>query len=397
MRALRFARLLTDPGLRTSPLARPSPRAPARLANFRPARSRTQSATRAMSGSTVVRKVSGLQFPFQTPDPFLFAVYHNDEYPAGDEQMRAPRRGNGADFDPNAPYRMYHGDRVPGFPQHPHRGFETVTATMRGIVDHTDSLGNAGRYGHGDVQWMTAGSGIVHGEMFPLVHADTPNHLRLFQIWLNLPSRKKMTDPAFVMHWAPDVQMARAGDGDVEVVVWAGSLFGAKGQPPPPDSWAADPANDVGIYFLTAKPGSSASLPPADGGAATNRTMYFFEGDGVVVGGRVVSSKSAIELDASQACEIAVPSSASTDTLLLVLQGKPIGEPVAQHGPFVMNTRLEIQRAFEDYQKTRFGGWPWPKDAMTFPKDKGRFALVNCVEEPGPGGVAGLRGHRTEL
>ena len=215
MRALRFARLLTDPGLRTSPLARPSPRAPARLANFRPARSRTQSATRAMSGSTVVRKVSGLQFPFQTPDPFLFAVYHNDEYPAGDEQMRAPRRGNGADFDPNAPYRMYHGDRVPGFPQHPHRGFETVTATMRGIVDHTDSLGNAGRYGHGDVQWMTAGSGIVHGEMFPLVHADTPNHLRLFQIWLNLPSRKKMTDPAFVMHWAPDVQTARAGDGDV--------------------------------------------------------------------------------------------------------------------------------------------------------------------------------------
>ena len=123
---------------------------------------------------------------------------------------------------------------------------------MRGIVDHTDSLGNAGRYGHGDVQWMTAGSGIVHGEMFPLVHEDAPNHLRLFQIWLNLPSRSKMTEPAFVMHWAPDVQTARPGDGGVDVVVWAGSLFGAKGQPPPPDSWATDPANDVGIYFLTA-------------------------------------------------------------------------------------------------------------------------------------------------
>ncbi len=268
---------------------------------------------------------------------------------------------------------------------------------MRGIVDHTDSLGNAGRYGHGDVQWMTAGSGIVHGEMFPLVHQDAPNHLRLFQIWLNLPSRAKMTDPAFVMHWAPDVQTARAGDGDVDVVVWAGSLFGAKGQPPPPDSWAADPANDVGIYFLTAKPGASVSLPPAEGGAATNRSMYFFEGDGVVVGGRSLSSKSAIELDASQACEIAVPSSASTDALLLVLQGAPIGEPVQQHGPFVMNTRAEIQQAFEDYQKTRFGGWPWPEDAMTFPKDKGRFALVNGVEEPGPGGVAGLKGRRTEL
>ena len=80
--------------------------------------------------SSVVKKVSGLSFPFQTPDPFLFAVYHNDAYPPGDEQMRAPRRGNGADFDPSALYRMYHGERVPGFPQHPHRGFETIAATM---------------------------------------------------------------------------------------------------------------------------------------------------------------------------------------------------------------------------------------------------------------------------
>ena len=114
------------------------------------------------------------------------------------------------------------------------------------------------------------------------------------------------------------------------------------------------------------------------------------------VGGRVVSSKSAIDLDASLECPIAVPSSAGKETLLLVLQGRPIGEPVAQHGPFVMNTRAEIQQAFSDYQQTRFGGWPWPDDAMTFPKDKGRFALVDGVETQGPGGVAGLKGH-TEL
>lgn len=123
MRALPSARhFLADPGLRTS----------LKLRYFRP-RQRTDIV--AMS-ATVVRKVSGLQFPFQTPDPFLFCVYHYDEYPAGDGKMRAPKRGNGADFDPNAPYRMYHGERVPGFPQHPHRGFETVTATMKGIVDH---------------------------------------------------------------------------------------------------------------------------------------------------------------------------------------------------------------------------------------------------------------------
>jgi redox-sensitive bicupin YhaK (pirin superfamily) len=258
----------------------------------------------------------------------------------------------------------------------------------------TDSLGNAGRYGHGDVQWMTAGSGIVHGEMFPLVHDDGDNHLRLFQIWLNLPSAKKMAKPAFVMHWAPDVQRATVDNGNVQAVVWAGTLFGAKGQPPPPDSWAHDDANDVGIYFLTCAPGASVTLPAAKGGASTNRTLYFFEGERVEVGGKVFSSKSAIDLDASIECAISVPAAgAGKETLLLVLQGKPIGEPVAQHGPFVMNTRAEIQQAFSDYQQTRFGGWPWPDDAMTFPKNKPRFALVDGVETLGPGGMPGLKGH----
>jgi redox-sensitive bicupin YhaK (pirin superfamily) len=83
--------------------------------------------------------------------------------------------------------------------QHPHRGFETVTATIAGLIDHSDSLGNAGRYGQGDLQWMTAGKGVVHGEMFPLVHKDQPNHTKFFQIWLNLPKVSKMVNPAFRM------------------------------------------------------------------------------------------------------------------------------------------------------------------------------------------------------
>ena len=135
----------------------------------------------------------------KTLDPFIFCVYHVDNYPAGDAQMRAPRRGNGQDFNPNAPYRMYHGDDIPGFPQHPHRGFETMTATLSGVIDHADSVGNAGRYGGGDLQWMTAGKGVVHGEMFPLVNSNGPNTLKLFQIWLNLPRKNKMVDPDFVM------------------------------------------------------------------------------------------------------------------------------------------------------------------------------------------------------
>eukprot|EP00942_MAST-04A_sp_MAST-4A-sp1_P012051 g12051.t1 len=113
-------------------------------------------------------KTEKLSFPFKTPDPFLFCVYHRDLYPAGNEKMEAPKVGNGADFNFNSDYRMYHGKKIPGFPQHPHRGFETITATMEGLIDHTDSKKNSGRYGEGDKQWMTAGSGIVHGENFPL-------------------------------------------------------------------------------------------------------------------------------------------------------------------------------------------------------------------------------------
>ena len=114
------------------------------------------------SAEDVILKMAPLPVagPFPTLDPFLFCVYHKDDYPeAMNDQMEIYPPGNGADFNPDAPYRMYHGDSIPGFPQHPHRGFETVTATMEGIVDHADSVGNAGRYGQGDVQWMTAGKG----------------------------------------------------------------------------------------------------------------------------------------------------------------------------------------------------------------------------------------------
>ena len=140
-------------------------------------------------------------------DPFLFCVYHKDLYPADKSgKMEAPRRGNGADFNPSADYRMYHGDMVPGFPGHPHRGFETVTATIEGHIDHADSHGNSGRYGMGDLQWMTAGKGVQHSEMFPLVHEDKPNINRFFQIWLNLPAASKFAKPAFVMQWAEEVR-----------------------------------------------------------------------------------------------------------------------------------------------------------------------------------------------
>mmetsp|Transcript_27563 Transcript_27563/g.64695 ORF Transcript_27563/g.64695 Transcript_27563/m.64695 type:complete len:359 (+) Transcript_27563:127-1203(+) len=325
--------------------------------------------------------------PMPTMDPFLFAVYHVDAYPADPSggRMEFLDPGDGHDFDPSAPYRMYHGDHIPGFPQHPHRGFETITATVRGLVDHADSTGNAGRYGEGDLQWMTAGKGIVHGEMFPLVNSDKPNHLQFFQIWLNLPKAKKMVDPSFAMFWADDVPKWKSSDGLVTVTIFAGNYFlekETKQNSPPPDSLAANPDNDVAVLRIVLKSGGKMVLPRANKGEeGVNRTMYLLDGlHGVRVDGNVVKQKVCITLDATKDVTIELPREAQDVTEFLVLQGKPIDEPVVQHGPFVMNTHREIQQAFSDYQRTQFGGWPWHRDDVIFPSNKRRFARVDGKE-----------------
>jgi len=338
--------------------------------------------------SSIVRTVALPRAgPFPTLDPFLFAVYHVDRYPADPSggRMEFLEPGDGMDFNPSAPYRMYHGDHVPGFPQHPHRGFETVTCTVHGLVDHADSAGNAGRYGEGDLQWMTAGKGIVHGEMFPLINSDKPNYTQFFQLWLNLPKAKKMVDPSFAMFWAHDVPEWTSSDGLSTVTIWAGDYFldeGRKQNNPPPDSWAADPENDVAILRIVVKPGGKMVLPKAiKGEQGVNRMMYLLDGlDGVKIDGKIVKQKVCITLDSTKDVSIELHDEAQDATEFLVLQGRPIDEPVAQHGPFVMNTQQEIRQAFYDYQKTRFGGWPWERDDMIFPQDKGRFALVDGKE-----------------
>ena len=167
--------------------------------------------------------VSPLGNRWQTADPFLFCVHHIDHYPQGNDQLGpdAPLTGHdiGQDFEGTDGWRMYHGDTVPGFPQHPHRGFETVTIVRTGYIDHSDSLGATARFGMGDVQWLTAGAGVVHSEMFPLLRSDAPNDLELFQIWLNLPARDKLVDPYFTMLWDGAIPRYRHTDADGKHVV----------------------------------------------------------------------------------------------------------------------------------------------------------------------------------
>jgi redox-sensitive bicupin YhaK (pirin superfamily) len=315
--------------------------------------------------------------PWVTLDPFLFCVHHDDAYPAGDERMGPAAslagRRIGSDFAGIDGWRMYHGDVIPGFPQHPHRGFETVTVTRRGFIDHSDSLGATARYGAGDAQWLTAGAGIVHAEMFPLVERAAGNPLELFQIWLNLPAADKMAPPHFSMLWReaiPTLTLADEAGRTTQVTVIAGKLAEANPPAPPPKSWAARADSDVAIWSITMAPGATWTLPPANAGS--NRMLYAFRGQGLAIGAREVAGGSAVRLkgDAS-----AVLTNGSAVSELLLLQGRPIGEPVVAHGPFVMNTRAEIQQAFNDYQRTRFGGWPWPSDGPAHPREEGRFAI----------------------
>ena len=322
-----------------------------------------------------------------TLDPFLFCVYHDDAYPAANADMSPQAslagRDMGQDFSRKDGWSMYHGSTVPGFPAHPHRGFETVTIVRKGLIDHSDSLGATARFGRGDVQWLTAGKGIVHSEMFPLLNTNDANPLELFQIWLNLPAASKMADPHFTMFWADDIpsRLVKDTNGlETFVSVIAGQMADVdKPLKPPPNSWASQAQADVAIWTLRMQPGARFTLPAAKAGS--RRNLYFFKGQSVTVGGHGIGSHSAMELQADAAIELV---NGSEEAEFLLLQGKPIAEPVAQYGPFVMNTQAEIRQTLQDYQRTQFGGWPFANPAPTHGRNPARLATHpgGRVEQP---------------
>ena len=331
----------------------------------------------------LISNIKPLGFTWETIDPFLFCVHHLDDYPAANDEMGPAAslegRNLGQDFTIKDGWRMYHGDKVPGFPAHPHRGFETITVVLNGYVDHSDSHGAAGRYGDGDVQWMTAGAGLQHAEMFPLLYKENPNPLELFQIWLNLPKEKKMCKPHYDMLWAEDIPVYREKDSNgklTEVTIIAGKLGDIKAAPPAPDSWAADPGNGLGIWLIKIEANGSWTIPPAS--LEVNRSLYFYRGSQIDIAGITIEKYNSVELLADQP---AIIDNGNSDAFCLLLQGRPINEPVVQHGPFVMNNAMEIQKAFTDYRETQFGGWPWKRYDNVHSPEKGRFARYSDGRE----------------
>lgn len=322
--------------------------------------------------------INPLGFPWETHDPFLFCAYHKDEYPAGNDQLGPDLllmegRNIGNDFTLKDGWRMYHGETIPGFPYHPHRGFETITIAKQGFVDHSDSLGAAGRFGRDDVQWMTAGKGVQHSEMFPLLNSNKENTLEIFQVWLNLPKASKMVDAHFIMLWADTIPLLKVKDKNektTEINVIAGVLNGEEAPDPTPDSWAADLKNEVAVWTIKMEAEAEWIMPATK--TDINRTLYFYDGSSLSVEDSFIEVDHSIRVKSDETIRL---KAGDHDAFVLLLQGNPIKEPISKYGPFVMNTIEEIQEAMNDYQRTQFGGWPWPQRDQVHDRNKGRFAL----------------------
>ncbi|GAB6108232.1 pirin family protein [Fusibacter bizertensis] len=324
-----------------------------------------------------ILRMQRIDFQWEMENPFLFCAHHKDAYPKGNENQEPTvsltGRQLGEDFAIKDGFRMYHGTKIPGFPMHPHRGFETITIVKEGFVDHFDSNGASGRYGNGDVQWLTTGSGCQHAEMFPLVSSTEENPLELFQIWLNLPSKDKFTKPDYKMLWAEDIPEIVVGPeygANSKVKIIAGNFNGQVALSPCEASYAANPKGHVGIFLIEMTPYAELKLNAFS--KTLNRNLYFYRSEGkIAIGSNSIPSSTRVKLDGNS--DISIVNGASTSFMIL-LEGEPINEPVVSYGPFVMNTEQEIRQAFSDYQHTHFGEWPWNRTDPINAKDSGRYA-----------------------
>lgn len=227
-----------------------------------------------------------------------------------------------------------------GAPDHPHRGFETVTYVLEGAIEHGDSQGNHGRIGAGDVQWMTAGSGVVHSEMPAEEIQRAGGRLHGFQLWVNLPRRDKMMAPRYQELRAADIPTATSADGKVSVTVIAGESLGTHA--------TIDTRTPIFYFHVRLAAGAEFMQPVPE---TYNAFAFVISGE-AVIGGRAAREND-LAVFGRDGDEVAIATEQGAE--LLLIGGVPLREPVARYGPFVMNTVGEIRQAMLDYQSGRFG------------------------------------------
>lgn len=245
-------------------------------------------------------------------DPFLFLNHH------GPQTYRPHNRG------------------LP-FGPHPHRGFETVTFILEGQLSHLDSGGHESVIDAGGVQWMTAGSGLVHAELSPAAFKQTGGPLEILQLWVNLPRRLKMTAPRYVGLQAPDIPKIEKNGATIELI--SGEIDGVRGP--------VETLIGVEMSVVRLEAGAALSLPIPSGRAVF---LYVVRGS-IAIGGGAAQAFDLVELTDGEGLDLASPGGA----VLLLGHAEPIGEPIVSHGPFVMTSREEILQAIADYQAGKFG------------------------------------------
>jgi redox-sensitive bicupin YhaK (pirin superfamily) len=279
---------------------------------------------------------------------------------AGVHLRRAFGFGNTSDFDPFLLLDDFRGDRredyIAGFPWHPHRGIETITYVLAGTVEHGDSMGNQGTIGKGDVQWMTAGSGIVHQEM---PKGDSAGRMHGFQLWANLPAALKMTAPHYQEVKSAEIPDVTDDDGTKARII-CGNLWGTSG---PVDGIAAEP----NYFDISVSPGKRKTIPVP---TTRHAFAYVFSGSGKFCN---ASGPLAVPTEGVGWSDTATPQDVDNRSLVLfdrgdevtvqagdqgirflLVSGKPLGEPVAWYGPIVMNTQEQLREAFFEYQNGTF-------------------------------------------
>ncbi len=232
------------------------------------------------------------------------------------------------------------GDYIAGFPDHPHRGFETITTMIAGRMRHRDSAGNEGLLQNGSVQWMTAGRGVIHSEL----PEQEEGRMEGFQLWLNLPARDKMCAPWYRDLAASDLPQITTTDG-VTVTVIAGESHGVTG--------AVTREVTEPIYLIVHLPAGARFDQPLPAGH--NAFVYVYRGDVTVAGQAVPLQRMAILTNDAAADGVVVHNEAGAEAKLLLIAGRPLNEPIAQYGPFVMNTQQEIFQALSDFRDGRLG------------------------------------------
>ena len=233
-----------------------------------------------------------------------------------------------------------------GAPDHPHRGFETVTYMLSGEMEHKDSRGHSGRLTPGDVQWMTAGAGVIHSEMPSKEFLRSGGRMHGFQLWVNLPKRDKMTKPRYQEIPGTQIPKATSPDGLVNVAVIAGEAMGEKA--------VIETRTPIIYLHYQIKPGGVATQVVPRG---YNAFAYVIDGEGLFGTEAERAGDGHMVLFAADGDEVRIenPSDAKSTVEVLLIAGVPLNEPVARYGPFVMNTEAEIRQAFQDYQLGRMG------------------------------------------